>query len=53
MSAPYLYFLIVDALGYLLEASHIARKMHVILLLGGSNMVNKQFFVDSLLLIRA
>ena len=49
--APYLYVLTTNALGYLLEASHIAGWIHGILLLHGSKMVSNHFVDDPFPLI--
>jgi hypothetical protein len=49
-SAPYLYVLMVDALGYLLESTRIARKVPRHSAVGnGFEMVNNHFVDDSLL----
>lgn len=49
----YLYVLMVDALGYLLEASCIARQVRGIWFLVGYEMVNNHFVDDSLLFVSA
>lgn len=47
--APYLYFLTVDALGYLLEEACIVGQIRGIMLPDGSKMVNNHFANDSLI----
>lgn len=50
--ALYLYVLTADALGYLLEASHIVRQIHSILLSDDLETVNNHFVDESLLSVR-